>query len=85
MNDDETMQELYNKIFTMNTRLSNEYDAVAVAAIFVAQAMRMYRTMLNDDEFNRMVETISQSANETKPFTMDIFDTDSDTLHQEIL
>ncbi len=81
MNDDETMQELYNKIFTMNTRLSNEYDAVAVAAIFVAQAMRMYRTMLNDDEFNRMVETISQSANETKPFTMDIFDTDSDTLH----
>ena len=79
--NDETMQELYNKIFTMNTRLSNEYDAVAVAAIFVAQAMRMYRTMLNDDEFNRMVETISQSANETKPFTMDIFDTDSDTLH----
>jgi len=81
MNDDETMQELYNKIFTMNTRLSNEYDAVAVAAIFVAQAMRMYRTMLNDDEFNRMVETISQSANETKPFTLDSFDTDSDTLH----
>jgi len=81
MNDDETMQELYNKIFTMNTRLSNEYDATAVAAIFVAQAMRMYRTMLNDDEFNRMVETISQSANETKPFTLDIFDTDSDTLH----
>jgi nitrogen regulatory protein PII len=80
MNDD-TMQELYNKIFTMNTKLSNEYDAMAVAAIFVAQAMRMYRTMLNDDEFNRMVETISQSANETKPFTMDIFDTDSDTLH----
>jgi len=79
--NDETMQELYNKIFTMNTKLSNEYDAVAVAAIFVAQAMRMYRTMLNDDEFNRMVETISQSANETKPFTMDIFDTDSDTLH----
>jgi len=81
MNDDETMQELYNKIFTMNTRLSNEYDAVAVAAIFVSQAMRMYRTMLNDDEFNRMVETISQSANETKPFTLDSFDTDSDTLH----
>lgn len=79
--NDETMQELYNKIFTMNTRLSNEYDAVAVAAIFVAQAMRMYRTMLNDDEFNRMVETISQSANETKPFTLDSFDTDSDTLH----
>jgi len=79
--NDETMQELYNKIFTMNTRLSNEYDAVAVAAIFVAQAMRMYRTMLNDDEFNRMVETISQSANETKPFTLDSFDTDSGTLH----
>ena len=79
--NDETMQELYNKIFTMNTKLSNEYDAVAVAAIFVAQAMRMYRTMLNDDEFNRMVETISQSANETKPFTLDSFDTDSDTLH----
>ena len=79
--NDETMQELYNKIFTMNTKLSNEYDAVAVAAIFVAQAMRMYRTMLNDDEFNRMVETISQSANETKPFTLDSFDTDSGTLH----
>ena len=79
--NDETMQELYNKIFTMNTKLSNEYDATAVAAIFVAQAMRMYRTMLNDDEFNRMVETISQSSNETKPFTLDSFDTDSDTLH----
>ena len=83
--NDETMQELYNKIFTMNTKLSNEYDATAVAAIFVAQAMRMYRTMLNDDEFNRMVETISQSANETKPFTLDSFDTDSGTLHYEIL
>jgi len=79
--NDETMQELYNKIFTMNTKLSNEYDATAVAAIFVVQAMRMYRTMLNDDEFNRMVETISQSANETKPFTLDSFDTDSGTLH----
>ena len=81
MIDDDTMQELYNKIFTMNTKLSNEYDATAVAAIFVAQAMRMYRTMLNDDEFNRMVETISQSSNETKPFTLDSFDTDSGTLH----
>ena len=81
MIDDDTMQELYNKIFTMNAKLSNEYSAMIVASIFVAQAMRMYRTMLNDDEFKRMVETISQSANETKPFTLDSFDTDSDTLH----
>ena len=41
-----------------------ENDPLACAGIMMAQAMRIYKSMLTENEFNMMVETILKSRPE---------------------
>ena len=41
-----------------------EKDPLACAGIMMAQAMRIYKSMLTENEFNMMVETILKSRPE---------------------
>ena len=41
-----------------------ENDPLACAGIMMAQAMRIYKSMLTENEFNMMVETIQKSRPE---------------------
>ena len=39
-----------------------------VAAILMAQALSIYRTGLSDDEYNKMIDTISASRGQVQTF-----------------
>ena len=43
-------------------------DPLACAGIMMAQAMRIYKTALNENEFNIMTETILKSRNDITEF-----------------
>ena len=43
-----------------------EYEVQAVAATYMAIAMRLYKTTLNDKEYEEMIETVMES--EVKPY-----------------
>lgn len=70
MNDD-SVEELYNEVFNRVAPLVMENDPLAVAGILLAQALRMYRTVLNADQFDLLMDSIIATKDEIRPFEND--------------
>jgi len=68
MIDEKELNELYNKSFATNVQLSEEYSVLAVAGVLLGQAMRMYKTVLDKNEYDEMVEIISDTSKEVRPY-----------------
>ena len=68
MIDEEKINELYNKLFATNVQLSEEYSVIEVASVMLGQAMRLYKTALNKNEFDQMVELINDSSKDVRPY-----------------
>tara|TARA_R100001377_G_scaffold49836_1_gene28949 strand:+ start:483 stop:725 length:243 start_codon:yes stop_codon:yes gene_type:complete len=68
MIDEERINELYNKLFATNVQLSEEYSIIEVASVTLGQAMRLYKTVLNDEEFEEMVRVITSTSNDVRPY-----------------
>ena len=60
------LQELYNKIFEEATEYMKEHEVQAVAATYMAIAMRLYKTNLTDEGFLQMIRTVMES--EVEPY-----------------
>lgn len=66
--NDKTTVELYSKYMKFTEAMSEEYDALAVAGIMTAQALSIYKTMMSDEEYNLMIDTISDSRESVQSF-----------------
>jgi len=78
--DKKELDELFNKSFEVNVRLAGEYSVIAVASVLLGQAMRLYKTVLSEEDFNKMMVTINETSHEVKPYDEFSLDTDS-TMH----
>jgi hypothetical protein len=78
--DKKELDDLYSKSFAMNVQLSSEYSVVAVASVLLGQAMRLYKTVLSEEDFNKMMVTINETSHEVRPYDKFSLDTDS-TMH----
>ena len=72
--EEEKLLELYDKLFDINIKLSEEYTPMVVAGVLLAQAMRLYRTLLEDEEFTSMVEVIGETSLNVRPYELDDLD-----------
>ena len=64
------MDELYTAAQGFAGGLMTEFNVnpLAVAAVFSAISLQIYKSSLSDDEFNSMVDTISDSRLEIERF-----------------
>ncbi len=69
MSDDD-LKEFYDKAF----ELAMKAEPSVVAGVYIAQALRLYRTVLNDEEFNRMVDKISDDRDRIRPLGLGVPD-----------
>ena len=60
------LKRIYNDIFADATRYMDDYEVQAVAATYMAIAMRLYKTHLDDDEYQSMIQTVMDT--EVKPY-----------------
>ena len=60
------LEEIYNDVFGDATEYMNDYEVQAVAATYMAIAMRLYKTHLDDDEYKSMIQTVVDT--EVKPY-----------------
>jgi hypothetical protein len=44
----------------------DQYSPLEVAAVLVAQAMTIYKTVLDDEEYNKIVDAISKMRDRVK-------------------
>ena len=60
------LEQIYNEIFKDALEYMEEHEVQAVAATYMAIAMRLYKTHLEDDAYKKMIETVMET--EVKPY-----------------
>ena len=60
------LERIYNDVFAAATEYMRDYEVQAVAATYMAIAMRLYKTHLEDDEYKSMIQTVIDT--EVKPY-----------------
>tara|TARA_R100001594_G_scaffold120294_1_gene155883 strand:+ start:47 stop:268 length:222 start_codon:yes stop_codon:yes gene_type:complete len=63
---DKELEQIYNDIFGDAVKYMRDFEVQAVAATYMAIAMRLYKTHLDEDEYRSMIQTIVDS--EIKPY-----------------
>ena len=71
---DKDLQEIYNRVFADAMKYSDQFNVQMVAATYIAIAMRLYKSTLNPEEYEMMIDTIMDT--EVKPYIKD-----KETLH----
>lgn len=66
MNDQD---ELYRKFLTFTDLMLEDYDPLEVAAIMSVIALSMYKTCLDSEGFENIIDKISESRDNVKPFS----------------
>ena len=60
------LEKIYQEIFKDATDYMEDHEVQAVAATYMAIAMRLYKTHLEDDAYEKMIETVMET--EVKPY-----------------
>ena len=66
--DHKELEKIYQKIFKDAVAYMEDYEVQAVAATYMAIAMRLYKTHLEDDAYKEMVHTVLES--EIEPYNL---------------
>ena len=67
-NDDKKLDDCYQELFEKVLDLQIKYPNQMIAGNMMAQALRIYKSTLDDKGFEAMVDTISESRNKIEPF-----------------
>ena len=60
------LEKIYKEVFADATRYMDDYEVQAVAATYMAIAMRLYKPSLAEDEYRAMIQTVMDT--EVKPY-----------------
>ena len=66
MTEDEKLKKIYNRIFTDAMVYGETYPIQMVAATYLAIAMRLYKTLLTEEDYEEMLKAIEGS--DVKPY-----------------
>ena len=74
-NNDTTdqLENLYQDYWAFHaTMIDKDHSPIEIAAILVAQALSIYKTVLEEDEYNAMIDSISDSRDKVQELTPDL-------------
>ena len=66
--DESQLEQMFQELFKMSVELSERYNPQMVASTFMAIGIRMYKTVLTDSEYERMLEYMLDSKDKIKPY-----------------
>ena len=66
MNNKDPLEKIYQEIFADAVEYMRDHEVQAIAATYMAIAMRLYKTHLEDDAYKKMIETVMET--EVKPY-----------------
>lgn len=62
------LQQLYNNFLEFSDHMAGIHGTMEVAAVMMTQALSIYKSNMDEDEYNRMVDMISASRTQVKTF-----------------
>lgn len=63
------LQVIYDKYLSFTDNMVGSHSPMAVAGVMLAQALSIYKTALNPEEYDQMMDRISDMRKEVKTFT----------------
>ena len=66
--EDKKLNDCYQELFEKVVELQLKYSSQMVAGNMMAQALRIYKSTLNDDGFKSMIETIAENESKIEPY-----------------
>ncbi len=67
--DEKQLEQMFEELFDKGVELSARYkNPQMVASTFMAIGIRMYKTVLTDSEYDRMLEFMLDSKDKVKPY-----------------
>ena len=66
--NEHSIEELYAKYLQFTAVMLEDYKDIEIAGIMVTQALSMYRTVLPEEDYQRMVNSIYERRNDVKTF-----------------
>ena len=61
-------EELYAKYLQFTGLMLEDYSSLEIAAVMATQAMSLYRTCMNEEDYQRIVKSIYDKRNQVKTF-----------------
>jgi hypothetical protein len=63
------IQEIYDRYMKFTDDMVGEYQSVLeIAAVMLAQSLSIYKTTMDDEDYNRMIDNISEARNKVQKF-----------------
>ena len=66
--ENKKLNDCYQELFEKVIELQLKYPNQMVAGTMMAQALRIYKSTLKDDDFKSMIETIVESESKIQPY-----------------
>ena len=63
---DKDLEKIYDDVFSDAVDYMDDYEVQAIAATYMAIAMRLYKTYLDEDGYKSMIQTVVDT--EVKPY-----------------
>ena len=61
---------LHQKVIDFSHNMENkEYDPLEIAAAQMVHAMRIYRTIMPEDQYDSMIKTVYENRKNVQPFS----------------
>ena len=60
------LDDLYHSYWEVHNEKIGEYSPLEVAAILMTQSLTIYKTVLSDEDYNKMVDDISRMRDQVK-------------------
>ena len=63
-----SIEDLYAKYLQFTGVMLEDYKDIEIAGIMITQALSMYKTVLEEEDYQRMVKSIYERRNDVKTF-----------------
>ena len=63
-----SIEDLYSKYLQFTSVMMEDYEDIEIAGIMVTQALSMYKTVLEEEDYQRMVKSIYERRNDVRTF-----------------
>ena len=66
---DNSLEYVYNEVLMVMERLLKEdQNPLAIAAVLASQAMGLYKTVLSDEDYNSMIDSLVDKKDNVQPY-----------------
>ena len=68
--DEKDINEAYELVGRVTHTLCEDYDPLAVAAVLMVMGMRIYKTVLDDDDYEQIIRDVVDRQDKVFPLAM---------------